>query len=42
MSSFTAKFKHCSNGQEMAEFAVDALYEAVGALKHLSAVMMQE
>ena len=29
MSSFTAKFKQCSNDQEMAECAVDALHEAV-------------
>ena len=41
MSSFTAKLKQCSNDQEMAECAVDALHEAIGALKHLSAVMMQ-
>ena len=41
MSAFTAKLKQCSNDQEMAVCAVDALHEAVGALKHLSAVMMQ-
>ena len=41
MSSFTAKLKQCSNDHEMAECAVEALHEAVGALKHLSAVMMQ-
>ena len=41
MSAFTAKLRQCSNDQEMAECAVDALHEAVGALKHLSAVMMQ-
>ena len=41
MSSFTSKLKQCSNDQEMAECAVEALHEAVGALKHLSAVMMQ-
>ena len=34
MSAFTAKLRECSNDQEMAECAV-------GALKHLSAVMMQ-
>ena len=41
MSAFTAKLKQCSNDQEMAECAVEALHEAIGALKHLSAVMMQ-
>ena len=41
MSAFTAKLRQCSSDQEMAECAVDALHEAVGALKHLSAVMMQ-
>ena len=41
MSAFTAKLRQCSNDQEMAECAVDALHEAAGALKHLSAVMMQ-
>ena len=41
MSSFTAKLKQCANDQEMAECAVEALHEAIGALKHLSAVMMQ-
>ena len=41
MSAFTAKLRQCSNDQEMAEYAVEALHEAIGALKHLSAVMMQ-
>ena len=41
MSSFAAKLRQCSNDQEMAEYAVEALHEAIGALKHLSAVMMQ-
>ena len=41
MSAFTAKLRQCNNDQEMAECAVDALHEAIGALKHLSAVMMQ-
>ena len=41
MSAFTARFRQCSNDQEIAECAVDALHEAVGALKHLSTVMMQ-
>ena len=41
MSAFTAKLKQCSNDEEMAECAVNALHEAIGALKHLSAVMMQ-
>ena len=41
MSAFTSKLKQSSNDEEMAECAVQALHEAVGALKHLSAVMMQ-
>ena len=41
MSAFTAKLRQCKNDQEMAECAVEALHEAIGALKHLSAVMMQ-
>ena len=41
MSSFTAKLRQCANDQEMAECAVEALHKAIGALKHLSAVMMQ-
>ena len=41
LTAFTARFRQCSNDQEMAECAVYALHEAVGALKHLSAVMMQ-
>ena len=40
MSAFTAKLRQCANDQEMAECAVDALHEAIGALKKLSAVMM--
>ena len=38
MSAFTAKLRQCSNDQEMAECAVEAL---AGTLNHLSAVMMQ-
>ena len=41
MSEFAAKLKQCSNDQEMAECAVEALHEAIGALKDLSAVMMR-
>ena len=41
MSSFVANLKQCSNDQEMAECAVGALHEAIGALKHLSSVMMR-
>ena len=41
MSEFAAKLKQCSTDQEMAECAVEALYETIGALKHLSAVMME-
>ena len=41
MSAFTIKLKQCANDQELAECAVGALHEAIGALKHLSAVMMQ-
>ena len=41
MSAFTTKLRQCSNDQEMAECAVEALHEAIGALKHLSAMIMQ-
>lgn len=41
MSEFTAKIKQCGNDENMAQCAVEALHEAIGALKHLSAVMMQ-
>ena len=41
MSAFTAKLRQCSNDQEMAECAVEALHEAAGALKKLSVVMKQ-
>ena len=39
MSLFVTKLKQCSNDQEMAECAMEALHEAIGALKHLSLVM---
>ena len=41
MRLFVAKLKQCSNDEEMAECAVGALHEAIGALKHLSSVMMR-
>ena len=41
MSSFLTKLKQCTNSEQMAECAVEALHEAVGTLKHLSVVMMQ-
>ena len=41
MTSFTAKIAQCVEDRNMAECAVNALHEAAGALKHLSAVMMQ-
>ena len=41
MTVFTAKIAQCGEDQNMAEHAVIALHEAAGALKHLSAVMMQ-
>ncbi len=40
MTSFAAKIKRCQEQQNMAEYAVEALHEASGALKHLSDVMM--
>ena len=41
MSAFTAKLKQCKDDHEVAECAVLALHEVIGALKNLSAVMMQ-
>ena len=41
MASFAAKLTNCAADANMAEVAVDALHEAIGALKQLSAVMMQ-
>lgn len=41
MSAFITKLRQCSNDQEMAECAVEALHETIGALKYLSLVMMQ-
>ena len=41
MSAFMAQLKQCKNDVEMAECAVKALQEAIGALRHLSAVMMR-
>ena len=41
MTAFTMKIKQSSEELSMAECAVDALHEAAGALKHLSAIMMQ-
>ena len=41
MSVFTAKLNQCKDDQGIAECAVEALHEAVGALKNLSAVMMR-
>ena len=41
MSEFTAKLKQCKDDHEVAECAVLALHEAIGALKNLSCVMMR-
>ena len=41
MTSFASKIKDCQTEANMAEAAADALHEAIGALKELSAVMMQ-
>ena len=41
MKNFTAKLKQIGDDKKMAECAVEALHEAVGALKFLSSVMMQ-
>ena len=41
MTDFTAKIARSVQDKNMAECAVEALHEAAGALKHLSAVMMQ-
>ena len=41
MSSFVAKLSQCRNDQEMAACAVEALHEAIGALKHLKSVMQR-
>ena len=40
MSTFTTKLRQCAYHQEMAECALDALHDAIGALKYLSTVMM--
>ncbi len=39
MSDFTVKIKQCKTEKNMSKFAVEALHEAAGALKHLSVVM---
>ena len=41
MTEFACKITDCSTEENMAEIAADALHQAVGALKQLSAVMMQ-
>ena len=44
MSSFAAQLKECgteNDDKKIAKYAIDALHQAVGALKHLSLVMMQ-
>ncbi len=41
MTSFTSKINQCQTEENMAECAVEALHEAIGALKELSLVMMQ-
>ena len=40
MASFAAKIKDCQTEENMAAAAVDALHEAITALKELSLVMM--
>ena len=41
MTEFAMKIKECTTEQNMAEVAVEALHHSIGALKELSAVMMQ-
>ena len=41
MVEFAKKIKDCEGEENMAEIAVDALHEAVGALKHITSVMMR-
>ena len=41
MTSFTSKINQCQTEENMAECAVGALHEAIGALRKLSSVMMQ-
>lgn len=41
MTEFAVKVQNCQTGENMAAIAVDALHQAIGALKELSAVMMQ-
>ena len=41
MTLFTAKIKQCQEEENMADCAVEALHEAIGTLKELSAVMMR-
>ena len=41
MTEFAMKIKECTTEENMAEVAVEALHYSIGALKELSAVMMQ-
>lgn len=41
MSEFALKVSHCTTEENMAAIAVDALHHAIGALNHLSVVMMR-
>ena len=41
MSEFTAKLKQCKDDHEVADCAVLALHEAIGAFKNLACVMMR-
>ena len=41
MTTFASKIKDCQTEENMAEAAAEALHEAIGALKELSAVLMQ-
>ena len=41
MTEFAMKIKECKTEENMAEVAVEALHYSIGALKELSAVMMQ-
>ena len=41
MTEFATRIKNCDTEENMAKIAGDALHQAVGALKELSAVMMQ-
>ena len=41
MMEFAIKMKNCEGEENMAEIAEEALHEAIGALKHISSILMQ-